>query len=76
MSEEEYYQMLVEKREISEKLENIKNKIEKFNYREWWHSTMCHNFEECGDECHDCDMPEEMWKDVRKEIEQRVRDEP
>ncbi len=51
------------------KVKTTENQIKKLSWRDWWHPTMCHNFDECGDACHDCDLPKEMWEDIKKEYE-------
>jgi len=74
---EEKFQKLKKKKKLFEDqiklrtkaLKQIEFEIDHFDVYSWWHSTMCHNWDECGDECGDCDMPDEMWDNRKRELE-------
>ena len=69
--EKEYEYLLIQRKVLNDLLNKIRKQIknlEDHGHRDWWHSAMCHNFNECGDNCFDgCDMPKEIWDDVVKQ---------
>jgi len=73
---EEFEELYRKKKKLEEELkktDKLLSQLENNDCNDWWCPSMCYNFQKECEVCSlDCDLPKMLWRDLIKEIKNKV----